>query len=130
MANLELSWQTTDATFLEAILLATGGEGGVPLLDILLMADAIDGTVFSLVEVTQAVEKLAAAEIIQIQKNKFNLDPDFMRAYENLAEIGEEDLLQLLQTKQISFERINETREVLKKYKLKNYYQQYVEQYG
>jgi hypothetical protein len=130
MANLELSWQTTDATFLEAILLATGGEGGVPLLDILLMADAIDGTVFSLVEVTQAVEKLAAAEIIQIQKNKFNLDPDFMRAYENLAEIGEVDLLQLLQTKQILFERINETREVLKKYKLKNYYQQYVEQYG
>ncbi len=130
MVKFDLNWQSSDVSFLDALLLATGGEGGAPLQDILLMADAIDGTVFTLAEVTQAVEKLTAAKVIQVQKNKLSLNSGFMRIYETVAESDEVDVLQILHTKQLTLDSINEAREVLKKYKLKNYYQQYLEQFG
>ncbi len=130
MAEFDLNWQPSNVSFLDALLLATGGEGGAPLQDILLMADAVDGTIFTLAEVTQAVEKLTAARVIQVQKNKLSLNSDFMRIYETVAESDEVDLIQLLQTKQLTLDSINEAREILKKYKLKNNYQQYLEQFG
>ncbi len=130
MPKFDLNWQPSDVSFLDALLLATGGEGGAPLQDILLMADAVDGTIFTLTEVTQAIEKLTAAEVIQVQKNKLSLNSDFMRIYETVAESDEVDVLQILHTKQLTLDSINEAREVLKKYKLKNYYQQYLEQFG
>lgn len=43
MPRPDLTWQETDVQFVEALLLATGGEGGPALLDVLLMADAIHG---------------------------------------------------------------------------------------
>ena len=41
MAIYNLIWQQTDAQLLEALLLATGGEGGATLQDVLLMADVV-----------------------------------------------------------------------------------------
>ncbi|MCJ8165147.1 hypothetical protein MKJ04_09865 [Pontibacter sp. E15-1] len=134
MPKHSMNWEETDAQFLEALLLATGGEGGATLQDVLLMADAIDGSVFTLQEVEQALEKLVAVGYISVQKNKLSLSAAFMEAYTATAveENAEEQaqLLQLLQAKELTEPKKEETRATLKKYKLKNYYQQYTEQFG
>ena len=130
MQKYNLAWQTTDAQFLEAILLATGGEGGAPLQEVLLMADAVDGTVFTLKEVEEAVEKLVAVGLVEIQKNKLALTPAFIRAFESIDAAEQEAILELLQSHVLTEQCIVEVKAALKKYKLKNYYQQYVEQYG
>lgn len=132
MTKYNLTWQEADAQFLEALLLATGGEGGATLPDILLMADAIDGTVFTLNEVEQALEKLVAIGYISVLKNKISLSALFLRHYGDMAGEGNEQeaLLQLLQPKALTAQGIAEAQVLLKKYKLKNHYQQYTEQYG
>ncbi|MER2996111.1 hypothetical protein [Pontibacter populi] len=130
------NWQETDIQFLEAILLATGGEGGAPLQEVLLMADAADGTVFEMKEVEEALLKLVAAKVVTINKNKLGLNPDFLQQYEALTiqeGLSEDDdlLMNLLQKQTITEETIKAAKEgELKKYKLKNYYQQYQEQFG
>lgn len=137
MAKYNLTWQESDAQLLDALLLATGGEGGATLQDVLLMADAVDGTVFSLEEVTAGLEKLTATGCIAVQKNKLYLSPDFLEAYEKTTlEEGVEEqsarpLEKLLHQKEIAAEAIEQVRNtVFKKYKLKNHYQQYLEQFG
>ena len=132
MTNYNLTWQETDSQFLEALLLATGGEGGATLPDILLMADAIDCTVFTLNEVEQALEKLVAIGYVSVQKNKIYLSALFLKDYGDIAGEGNEQeaLLQLLQPKALTAQGIAEAQVLLKKYKLKNHYQQYTEQYG
>ena len=130
MSKYNLTWQATDAGFVEAILLATGGEGGAPLQEVLLMADAVDGSVYTLKEVEEALEKLVASGLVQIQKNKLALTPAFMQAYESIDTAEQEAILELLQNHVLTEQIMEEAREVLKKYKLKNYYQQYLEQYG
>lgn len=136
MSKNNLTWQETDAKLLEALLLATGGEGGASLQDVLLMGDAVDGIVFSLEELTTGLEKLISVDFILIQKNKLTLSPGFLNNYEaiTLSEGIEEDqkpLMKLLQQQELSDEKIAEVRtNVLKKYKIKNQYQAYLEQYG
>ena len=132
MTNYNSAWQETDARFLEALLLATGGEGGATLPDILLMADAVDGTVFTLNEVEQALEKLVAIGYVSVLKNKIYLSALFLKDYGDIAgEVDEQEaLLQLLQPKELTAQGIAEAQSLLKKYKLRNYYQQYIEQYG
>ncbi|WP_299825244.1 hypothetical protein [uncultured Pontibacter sp.] len=130
MPDYNLTWQPTDAQFLEAILLATGGEGGAPLQEILLMADAAGGTVYTLKEVEEALEKLIAVKLVQVQKNKLALAVAFVQAYESMEPAEEEAILELLRTHTLTAQSIDEAREELKKYKLKNHYQQYLEQYG
>ncbi|WP_162427560.1 hypothetical protein [Pontibacter pudoricolor] len=130
------NWQETDTQFLEALLLATGGEGGAPLQEVLLMADAADGTVFELKEVEEALLKLVAAKVVTVNKNKLGLNPDFLQKYETLTiqeGVTENNdlLVNLLQQQTITEETIKAAKEgELKKYKLKNYYQQYQEQFG
>ncbi|MBC5773908.1 hypothetical protein H8S95_07520 [Pontibacter sp. KCTC 32443] len=130
------NWQQTDTQFLEAILLATSGEGGALLQEVLLMADAVDGTVFELKEVEEALIKLVAANVVTIAKNKIGLNPEFLQKYEaltlqeGLTENGNL-LMNLLQQQTITEESIKTAKDVeLKKYKLKNYYKQYQEQFG
>lgn len=130
MPKYNLTWQTNDAGFAEAILLATGGEGGAPLQEVLLMADAADGTVYTLNEVEEALEKLLAAGLVQVQKNKLALTPAFIQASERMDAADQEAILELLQNYVLTEQSIDEAREALKKYKLKSYYQQYLEQYG
>ncbi|WP_237586671.1 hypothetical protein [Pontibacter russatus] len=132
MTNYNLTWQETDARFLEALLLATGGEGGATLSDVLLMADAVDGTVFTLKEVEQALEKLVAIGYVSVQKNKIYLSALFLKDYGDIAGEGNEQeaLLQLLQPKALTAQGIAEAQNLLKRYKLRNHYQQYTEQYG
>lgn len=130
------NWQQTDSQFLEAILLATGGEGVAPLQEVLLMADAADGTVFELKEVEEAVLKLLAAAVITVTKNKLGLNPAFLQQYESITlqeGLTENDnlLMDMLQQQTITEEAIKQAKEgELKKYKLKNYYRQYQEQFG
>ena len=130
------NWQETDIQFLEAILLATGGEGNAPLQEVLLMADAADGTVFELKEVEEALLKLVSANVVTITKNKLGLNPIFLQQYEALTlqeGLSENNnlLMNLLQQQTINEETIKAAKEgELKKYKLKNYYQQYQEQFG
>jgi hypothetical protein len=130
------NWQETDITFLEAILLATGGEGSAPLQEVLLMADAADGTVFELKEVEGALVKLVAANVVTITRNKLGLNSKFLQQYEALTlqeglTENENLLINLLQQQTITDESIKAAKEgELKKYKLKNYYQQYQEQFG
>ncbi|GAB3201718.1 hypothetical protein ABID22_001390 [Pontibacter aydingkolensis] len=130
MPKYNLIWKAPDAGFAEAILLATGGEGGAPLQEVLLMADAADGTVYTFKEAEEALEKLTAAGLVQVQKNKLALTPAFMHAYESMDTADKEALFELLQNYVLTEQSIDEAREILKKYKLKNYYQQYLEQYG
>ncbi|MFD3000069.1 hypothetical protein ACFS7Z_06835 [Pontibacter toksunensis] len=132
MPKYNLMWQETDSQFLEALLLVTAGEGGANLQDVLLMADAIDGTVFSLKEVEAALEKLVAANFIDVLKNKLSLSPEFHQAHSSVEKGADEQeqLLQLLQRQELTEQRIEEAKVKLKKYKLKNYYQQYQEQFG
>ncbi len=137
MPKYNLTWQETDVQLLEALLLATGGEGGAPLQEVLLMSDALDGVVLSLQEVEEALLKLLAVDYVSIQKNKLYLAPEFLQAYEEITlseGIVEEDeqkpLLKLLQQQDLDEQRLEEVNATLKKYKLKNQYQQYLEQYG
>lgn len=136
MPKYNLTWQATDSKFLDALLLATGGEGGVTLQDVLLMGDALDGEVFELKELEEALEKLLSAGFISLQKNKFSLTAAFLTKYEEITLAEGEDsdtkpLDTLLQQQTLTEESITAVREnILKKYKLKNHYQQYMEQYG
>ncbi|MCC9137930.1 hypothetical protein ACFSKU_21195 [Pontibacter silvestris] len=132
MLKYNLSWQRTDAQLLEALLLATGGEGGTTLQDVLLMIDAIDGDVLTLQEVEQALEKLMAVNYVSVQKNKLSLSPPFMQDYEDVsgAEDEQQALFRLLEAKELTPESMDEPKILLKKYKLKSYYQQYQEQFG
>ncbi len=130
------NWQPTDAQFLEALLFASGSDGSAPLLEVLLMADAADGTVFEAKEVEEAVLKLVAAGVVTIKKNQLTISPAFLQQYEEqtiqegLTE-NNELLLNLLQEQPISEETIKAAKEdTLKKYKLKNQYQAYKEQFG
>ncbi|TXK37411.1 hypothetical protein FVR03_15490 [Pontibacter qinzhouensis] len=138
MPNYNLTWQDTDVQLLEALLLATGGEGGAPLQEVLLMSDALEGVVLSLQEVQDAFLKLIAAGYIAIQKNKLLLTPEFLLAYEEITlregmvEADEQKpLLTLLQQQSLNEQQLEEVNtSILKKYKLKNQYQQYLEQFG
>lgn len=132
MPKYNLNWEETDVQFLEALLLATGGEGGASLQDVLLMADAIDGAVFTLKEVEEALEKLVAINYVSVVKNKLLLSPEFQQGHAQLEENADEQeqLLQSLQGQELTEQKIEEARNTLKKYKLKNYYQQYQEQFG
>ncbi|MFD2246017.1 hypothetical protein [Pontibacter ruber] len=136
MPKYNLTWQEADAVLLDSLLLATGGESGASLQDMLLMADAIDGTVFTLEELEEGLEKLVSVGFVTIQKNKLSLTPEFLEKYEQitLQEGVTEDqkpLITLLEQQPLSGDKIEEIRvTVLKKYKLKNYYQQYLEQFG
>ncbi|AKD03337.1 hypothetical protein POKO110462_16890 [Pontibacter korlensis] len=132
MSKYNLNWQQTDAQLLEALLLATGGEGAAPLHEVLLMADAVDGTVLSHEEVEQGLEKLMSVNYVHVQKNKLSLTPEFMKAYESIdgAENEQEALWQLLQSQLLTPEGLDEPKILIKKYKLKNHYQAYLEQYG
>jgi len=132
MAKYILSWQETDAQFLAALLLASGGEGAASLQDVLLMVDALDGTVLSLEEVRQGLEKLVATGYVHVLKNKLVLGSAFLEHHEAMAAevMGQEALLQLLQTEELLPEKIALANEALKKYKLQNHYQQYREQFG
>ncbi|PKV66563.1 hypothetical protein [Pontibacter ramchanderi] len=137
MAKYNLTWQESDAQLLDALLLATGGEGGATLQDVLLMGDAVDGTVYSLEEVTAGLEKLIATGCITIQKNKLYLSPEFLEEYEKatldegVGEPAARPLEKLLHQKEITVEAIEQVRtSIFKKYKLKNHYQQYLEQFG
>lgn len=132
MLKHNLTWEETDAQFLEALLLATGGEGGATLQDVLLMADAIDGAVFTLKEIEQALEKLVAVHYVAVQKNKLSLAQPFQEGYAQVEGDagGQGQVLQLLQRQVLTQQSIEEARNTLKKYRLKNYFQQYQEQFG
>ncbi|GAB3828264.1 hypothetical protein [Pontibacter rugosus] len=132
MAKYNLTWQETDAQLLEALLLATGGEGGASLQNMLLMMDAADGDVPTLQEVEQALEKLIAVKYVRVQKNQLSLSPLFMVDYEDIAGAEDEQqaILNLLQRKELTPESMDEPKILLKKYKVRNYYQAYLEQFG
>ncbi|WP_018477053.1 hypothetical protein [Pontibacter roseus] len=136
MTNHTLTWKPVDAKFLEALLLATGGEGTASLQDVLLMGDALDGEVFELKELEEALEKLLSIGFIGLEKNKLGLSPDFLQDYEQMTLQEGEDteskpLEMLLQQQPLQADKVAAVREsVLKKYKLRNYYQAYLEQYG
>jgi hypothetical protein len=136
MSKNKLIWQTTDAQLLEALLLATGGEGGATLQDVLLMVDALDGTVLTLQELEEGLGKLVSVGFILIQKNKLSLTEAFLQNYEQItlntaANEAYKPLEKLLEQQEISEAGISQVKtEILKKYKLKAYYQQYLEQFG
>ncbi|RIJ37103.1 hypothetical protein [Pontibacter oryzae] len=132
MAKYNLEWQKPDAQLLEALLLATGGEGGAPLQEILLMADAVDGTVLTHEELEQGLEKLMSVGYVMIQKNKLLLTPAFMQDYDDImgAEDEEEALMQLLKGRSLQAENMDEPKILIKKYKLKSQYEAYLEQFG
>ncbi|MDX5420495.1 MAG: hypothetical protein LPK09_14870 [Hymenobacteraceae bacterium] len=133
---MNLTWQDADEQLLDALLLATGGEGGASLQDVLLMGDALDGTVLTLQEIEQALERLVSVGFILIQKNKLSLSGEFLQAYEettlnSAAEESQKPLHKLLEQQELSEEGIAKAKaDTLKKYKLKTYYQQYLEQFG
>ncbi|TPE44013.1 hypothetical protein [Pontibacter mangrovi] len=132
MPKYNLTWQETDVQLLEALLLASGEEGGAPLHEVLLMADAVDGTVLTHPEVEQGLEKLMSVGYVAIKKNKLLLTPGFLKDYEDVdgAEDEHEALEKLLQTKALQAENLDEPKILIKKYKLKSQYQAYLEQFG
>lgn len=136
MTNYNLTWELTDAQLLDALYLATGGDEGATLQDVLAMVDATYNTVFTIKEVENGLEKLVSIGYVDIKKNKIFLTPSFLKEYEIASEqqnfSSSSELYEtLLQTKQISQQKIDEVRtEVMKNYKLKNHYQQYTEQSG
>lgn len=133
MAKYNLNWRETDAQLLEALLLGTGGDGEIALLDVLLMIDATDGDVPEMQELQQSMEKLLAVNYLRVKKNKLGLTASFMQEYSGTtteAENEREQLFSLLQTKELTPESMEEGRTYLKKYKLRNYYQAYLEQFG
>ena len=117
---------------LSAMLLASDEEGSAPLAEILLMADALDGTVLTRKEVEQGLEKLMSVGYVAIKKNKLQLTPAFLEAYQSIdgAENEAEALQQLLQSQALTPESMDEPKILIKKYKLKNQYQAYLEQFG
>lgn len=136
MSKFNLNWQAADEQLLDALLLATGGEGGATLQDVLLMGDAIDGTVLTLQEVEQGLEKLVSVGFIQIHKNKLSLSEQFLKAYEavtlsSTTDESQRPLQKLLGQQPLSEAGIVKAKtEALQKYKLKNHYQQFLEQFG
>lgn len=137
MSKLNLTWQPADEQLLDALLLATGGESGSSLQDVLLMIDALDGDVPSLKELEQGLEKLVSVGFVLIQKNKLALSQDFLTRYESLtldtADDGEvaTPLQQLLEQVPLTEAGIIQAKaDRLKNYKLRNYYQAYLEQFG
>lgn len=136
MANYNLTWELTDAQLLDALYLATGGDEGATLQDVLAMVDATYNTVLTIKEVENGLEKLVSIGYVDIRKNKIFLTPSFLKEYEIASEqqnfSSSSELYEtLLHTKQISQQKIDEVRaDVMKNYKLKNYYQQYTEQSG
>lgn len=130
-----LEWSDADVKLAEALLLATGGEGSATLQDILLMGDALDNTIFSIAEIEEAMEKLTAIDYLQILKNKLSLTSTFLAEYETattaVPEISDTEKIQeLLNCHELSELKLEQAREQLKCFKLKNYYQQYQEQFG
>ena len=117
---------------LSAMLLASDEEGSAPLAEILLMADAQDGTVLTRKEVEQGLEKLMSVGYVAIKKNKLQLTPAFLEAYQSIdgSENEEEALQQLLGSHELTPEGMDEPKILIKKYKLKNQYQAYLEQFG
>jgi len=135
MKKDNLTWSDAEVKFMEALLLATGGEGGAALKDTLLMADAIDGTVFEYKELELALYKLAAIGYLEVQKNKLYLTNAFRVEYEaavsGVPEISDKERIsELLNCHNLIDSQIGTAEEQLKKYKLKNHYQQYQEQFG
>lgn len=135
MKKYNLTWSDADTKFVESLLLATGGEGGAPLQEILLMGDALYNTVFNLAELEQSLEKLTVVGYINVQKNKLVLTSTFLTEYDVASiatpEISDAERIQeLLNCHELTESKLEEAREQLKKYKLKNHYQQYQEQYG
>ncbi|MDX5423502.1 MAG: hypothetical protein LPK14_14700, partial [Hymenobacteraceae bacterium] len=109
---------------------------GATLQDVMAMGDATAGTVFTIQEVENGLEKLISVGYVGISKNKLYLTPAFLREHEIASEQGSfssstELYEALLGTRQISQQKIDEVRaEVMKNYKLKSYYHQYMEQNG
>lgn len=135
MKKHNLEWSGADVKFVEALLLATGGEGSALLQDILLMDDALSGTVLSLPELEQALEKLLAADCLLVQKNKLSLSEVFLSEFEiattAVPDISDQEKIEeLLKCHELTESKLEQAREQLKKYKLKNHYQQYQEQFG
>ncbi|MBX0335213.1 hypothetical protein K3G39_18415 [Pontibacter sp. HSC-14F20] len=136
MSKYNLNWQATDEQLLDALLLATGGEGGATLQDVLLMIDALDSDVLAMQDLEQGLEKLVSAGFVLVQKNKLALTEQFLARYEEATlnsaeETPESPLQKLLSQTPLTEAGIQQARnETLKKYKLKNYYQQYLEQFG
>jgi hypothetical protein len=136
MSKNNLIWQRSDEQLLDALLLATGGEGGATLQDVLLMGDALDGTVLSLQELEQGLEKLVSVGFVLVQKNKLALSQEFLQAYERITlnsamDESQKPLQKLLEQQELTEAGIAKAKnETLKKYKLKNYYQQFMEQFG
>lgn len=117
---------------LSAMLLASDEDGSAPLAEILLMADAQNGTVLTRKEVEQGLEKLMSVGYVAIKKNKLQLMPAFLEAYQSIdgSENEAEALQQLLQSQELTPEGMDEPKILIKKYKLKNQYQAYLEQFG
>ncbi|WP_245905065.1 hypothetical protein [Pontibacter mucosus] len=114
------------------MLLASDEDGSAPLAEILLMADAQDGTVLTRKEVEQGLEKLMSVGYVAIKKNKLQLTPAFLEAYQRIdgTENEAEALQQLLGSQELTPEGMDEPKILIKKYKLKNQYQAYLEQFG
>lgn len=136
MSKINLTWQPADEQLLDALLLATGGEGGATLQDVLLMGDALDGTVLSLQEVEQGLEKLVSVGFVLVQKSKLALSKEFLIAYESITlnaavDENQKPLQKLLEQQELTEAGIVKAKnESLKKFKLKNHYQQFLEQFG
>lgn len=136
MSKFNLTWQASDAQLLDALLLATGGEGAVSLQDVLLMTDALNGDVPSLKELEQGLEKLVSVGFVVVQKNRLALSEEFLTRYEattlNSAAAGEANPLQkLLEQIPLTEAGIAQAKaDTLKTFKIRNQYQAYLEQYG
>ncbi|SFG85524.1 hypothetical protein SAMN05421739_10485 [Pontibacter chinhatensis] len=132
MPKYNLTWEESDVQLLNAMLLASDEDGSAPLAEILLMADAQDGTVLTRKEVEQGLEKLMSVGYVAIKKNKLQLMPAFLEAYQSIdgSENEAEALQQLLQSQELTPEGMDEPKILIKKYKLKNQYQAYLEQFG
>ncbi|PTX19560.1 hypothetical protein C8N40_104292 [Pontibacter mucosus] len=132
MPKYNLTWEESDVQLLRAMLLASDEDGSAPLAEILLMADAQDGTVLTRKEVEQGLEKLMSVGYVAIKKNKLQLTPAFLEAYQRIdgTENEAEALQQLLGSQELTPEGMDEPKILIKKYKLKNQYQAYLEQFG
>lgn len=132
MPKYNLTWEESDVQLLRAMLLASDEDGSAPLAEILLMADAQDGTVLTRKEVEQGLEKLMSVGYVAIKKNKLQLTPAFLEAYQSIdgTENEAEALQQLLGSKELTPEGMDEPKILIKKYKLKNQYRAYLEQFG
>ncbi len=100
--------------------------------EVLLMADAVDGTVLSLQELEQGLEKLMSIAYVNVQKNKLLPTTSLLQDYREIEGTPDEQtaLLQLLQTKALKAEEMDAPKILIKKYKLKSQYEAYQEQFG